>query len=273
MPYAERLARKYATSIERAQEMIDSMVGAAASEGLVFDFDRIRPGNTFDAHRLMRLAGTRGLADATKERPARRLHGRGRSDRRERRAREARCLRGSRRRGDDRHARKHSLLGRRARGRGARPCARDRRRPLLSFSPGATRSRGRSLRKCCCRRCSRRGTSSTRIRRRRALPAAPHPAATEAGVATTRCPGSALCASFAGSASRRRPRTPWRSRCSRAAGADRSPLRATQRPTNKRNESASIFTVGWRSMKPDTEPALHIMNTIAMTTAAIMIGT
>ena len=42
----------------------------AAADGLDFRFDRIRPGNTFDAHRLLHLAGTRGaeVQDAVKER-------------------------------------------------------------------------------------------------------------------------------------------------------------------------------------------------------------
>jgi predicted DsbA family dithiol-disulfide isomerase len=66
--YAERLARKYATSTERAQQMIDGMTATAAGEGLDFHFERIRPGNTFDAHRLLHLAAGRGLEGALKER-------------------------------------------------------------------------------------------------------------------------------------------------------------------------------------------------------------
>ena len=48
--------------------MIQRMVDVARSEGLAFDFDRIRPGNTFDAHRLIHLAREHGLQDRTKER-------------------------------------------------------------------------------------------------------------------------------------------------------------------------------------------------------------
>jgi len=66
--YAERLARKYATPLARAEDMIRTMTQAAAAEGLAFDFERIRPGNTFDAHRLIHHAAGRGLADAVKER-------------------------------------------------------------------------------------------------------------------------------------------------------------------------------------------------------------
>lgn len=67
-PYAGRLARKYGTSVADAQGMIDRMTETAAKDGLDFHFEKIRPGNTFDAHRLLHLAHTRGLQDALKER-------------------------------------------------------------------------------------------------------------------------------------------------------------------------------------------------------------
>ena len=41
---------------------------AASAEALDFRFDRIQSGNTFDAHRLLHLAGKRGRQDALKER-------------------------------------------------------------------------------------------------------------------------------------------------------------------------------------------------------------
>jgi predicted DsbA family dithiol-disulfide isomerase len=66
--YAERLANKYGTQLPKAQAMIDRMVDTAANDGLEFRFDRIRPGNTFDAHRLLHLAHERGRQDALKER-------------------------------------------------------------------------------------------------------------------------------------------------------------------------------------------------------------
>ena len=66
--YAERLAEKYGSSVPEAQQMIDTMTGAAAAEGLDFHFELARPGNTFDAHRLLHLAGQRGVQDAVKER-------------------------------------------------------------------------------------------------------------------------------------------------------------------------------------------------------------
>jgi predicted DsbA family dithiol-disulfide isomerase len=66
--YAERIAKKYGSSVAHADTMIQRMVEIAAAEGLPFDFERIRPGNTFQAHRLLHLAKQHGLQDALKER-------------------------------------------------------------------------------------------------------------------------------------------------------------------------------------------------------------
>ena len=66
--YATRLAAKYGTDTAAAQGMIDSMTDTAAEDGWAFRFDRIRPGNTFDAHRLLHLAADRDLQDHVKER-------------------------------------------------------------------------------------------------------------------------------------------------------------------------------------------------------------
>jgi predicted DsbA family dithiol-disulfide isomerase len=66
--YAERLAKKYGMQTPQAQVMIDRMVDTAAKDGLDLRFDHIRPGNTFDAHRLLHLAHERGKQDALKER-------------------------------------------------------------------------------------------------------------------------------------------------------------------------------------------------------------
>jgi predicted DsbA family dithiol-disulfide isomerase len=68
IPYAQRLGQKYGTSTAQAQGMIDRMTEVARADGLDFRFDRARPGNTFDAHRLIHLAADRGLQDAVKER-------------------------------------------------------------------------------------------------------------------------------------------------------------------------------------------------------------
>lgn len=67
-PYAARLARKYGTSLPQAQAMIDRMVQVGAGDGVAFDFENIRPGNTFDAHRVLHLAHELELQDELKER-------------------------------------------------------------------------------------------------------------------------------------------------------------------------------------------------------------
>jgi predicted DsbA family dithiol-disulfide isomerase len=66
--YVERLARKYRRSREEAQGMIDRMTKVGADDGLDFRFDRARPGNTFDAHRLLHLAHAHGKQAEMKER-------------------------------------------------------------------------------------------------------------------------------------------------------------------------------------------------------------
>jgi predicted DsbA family dithiol-disulfide isomerase len=68
LSYAARLAAKYGTTPAQAQGMIDRVVDTAAQDGLTFRIDRIQSGNTFDAHRLLHLAHTRGVQDALKER-------------------------------------------------------------------------------------------------------------------------------------------------------------------------------------------------------------
>lgn len=66
--YIERLARKYRVSSDEAQGMIDRMCATGVRVGLEFRFDRVRPTNTFDAHRLLTWARARGRQDLLKER-------------------------------------------------------------------------------------------------------------------------------------------------------------------------------------------------------------
>lgn len=66
--YAERISKKYGSSVAEAEGMVKRMTDTAAGDGLDFRFDKIRPGNTFDAHRVIHLAGERGKQDAVKER-------------------------------------------------------------------------------------------------------------------------------------------------------------------------------------------------------------
>jgi predicted DsbA family dithiol-disulfide isomerase len=48
--------------------MHQNMTDVAAGEGLEFRFDIARDGNTFDAHRLLHLAGAHGVQDELEER-------------------------------------------------------------------------------------------------------------------------------------------------------------------------------------------------------------
>ena len=64
----QRLADKYGTSRDGAQEMIDRMTRVGEGAGIEFRFDRVRPTNTFDAHRLLEHAASRGKQDALAER-------------------------------------------------------------------------------------------------------------------------------------------------------------------------------------------------------------
>ena len=67
-PLLDHLAAKYGIDRAQAQGFVDRMTGEAAKEGLEFRLDRARPGNTFDAHRVLHLAAERGCQDAAKER-------------------------------------------------------------------------------------------------------------------------------------------------------------------------------------------------------------
>jgi predicted DsbA family dithiol-disulfide isomerase len=64
----DTLSAKYGTDRDAAQDMIDRLTATAAQDGWSFRFDPIRPGNTFDAHRLLHLAADRDLQDRVRER-------------------------------------------------------------------------------------------------------------------------------------------------------------------------------------------------------------
>jgi len=66
--YVTMLATKYRTSRDQAQAMIDRMTQAGADDGIEFRFDIARPGNTFDAHRVLHLAADHGRQHETKQR-------------------------------------------------------------------------------------------------------------------------------------------------------------------------------------------------------------
>lgn len=65
--YAQRLAVKYGVERDAAQEMIDRMVATGRDRGLELRFDRIRPSNTFDAHRLLAWAREAALQTELQE--------------------------------------------------------------------------------------------------------------------------------------------------------------------------------------------------------------
>jgi predicted DsbA family dithiol-disulfide isomerase len=65
---ATHLAQKYGTSREQALAMQARMTANAATEGLEFRFDIARAGNTFDAHRILKLAAAHAAQDQVKER-------------------------------------------------------------------------------------------------------------------------------------------------------------------------------------------------------------
>jgi len=56
----ELLARKYGVTVERAAEMNDHLTRVAALDGLTFQTASMKPGNTFDAHRLTHFAEAHG---------------------------------------------------------------------------------------------------------------------------------------------------------------------------------------------------------------------
>jgi predicted DsbA family dithiol-disulfide isomerase len=65
---AEHLAAKYGMSVEQARASQAQLTELAAAEGLTYDFDRTRGGNTFDAHRAIHVAASHGRQDEAKER-------------------------------------------------------------------------------------------------------------------------------------------------------------------------------------------------------------
>jgi predicted DsbA family dithiol-disulfide isomerase len=66
--YAERIARKYGIDVGQARAAMARLINAGAAAGIEFKFETMRPGNTFDAHRLVHLGKARGIQGAVKER-------------------------------------------------------------------------------------------------------------------------------------------------------------------------------------------------------------
>ncbi len=64
----ELLAKKYRVSLEQAAEMNARVTRIAREVGLDYRLSIARPGNTFDAHRLLHYADSRKLGDRATER-------------------------------------------------------------------------------------------------------------------------------------------------------------------------------------------------------------
>jgi predicted DsbA family dithiol-disulfide isomerase len=63
----EVLAIKYGMSLEKAKQANQGVGQQAATVGLTFNFDEMKPTNTFDAHRLAKFAKTQGKAAVVSE--------------------------------------------------------------------------------------------------------------------------------------------------------------------------------------------------------------
>lgn len=63
----EVLAKKYGMSVEEAKKMTDNVVDQAKSVGLNYNFDVMTPANTFNAHRIAKLAEQEGFDKTVSE--------------------------------------------------------------------------------------------------------------------------------------------------------------------------------------------------------------
>lgn len=63
----ERLAKKYGRSVEEMQQMQQNIAQMAAEEGIDFQWQKANAGNSFDAHRIIHLAQSKGLGNQAKE--------------------------------------------------------------------------------------------------------------------------------------------------------------------------------------------------------------
>ncbi|MFK4049913.1 DsbA family oxidoreductase [Acinetobacter venetianus] len=63
----ERLAKKYGRSYAEMEEMERNVAAMAASEGIDFQWQKANSGNSFNAHRMIHLAQSKGLGNEAKE--------------------------------------------------------------------------------------------------------------------------------------------------------------------------------------------------------------
>lgn len=63
----ERLAKKYGRSYAEMEEMERNVAAMAATEGIDFQWQKANSGNSFNAHRIIHLAQSKGLGNEAKE--------------------------------------------------------------------------------------------------------------------------------------------------------------------------------------------------------------
>ncbi|HIE0130462.1 TPA: DsbA family oxidoreductase [Acinetobacter nosocomialis] len=63
----ERLAKKYGRTYEEMEEMERNIAAMTASEGIDFQWQKANSGNSFNAHRIIHLAQSKGLGNEAKE--------------------------------------------------------------------------------------------------------------------------------------------------------------------------------------------------------------
>lgn len=64
---SERLAQKYGRTLADVEEMQRNIAQMAAEEGIQFNWENANSGNTFNAHRIIHLAQSKGLGSEAKE--------------------------------------------------------------------------------------------------------------------------------------------------------------------------------------------------------------
>ena len=64
---SERLAQKYGRTLAEVEEMQRNIAAMALEEGIEFNWENANSGNTFNAHRIIHLAQSKGLGSEAKE--------------------------------------------------------------------------------------------------------------------------------------------------------------------------------------------------------------
>ncbi|MGX9940492.1 DsbA family oxidoreductase [Acinetobacter pseudolwoffii] len=64
---SERLAQKYGRSVAEVEEMQRNIAEMAKAEGIEFNWEGANSGNTFNAHRIIHLAQSKGLGNDAQE--------------------------------------------------------------------------------------------------------------------------------------------------------------------------------------------------------------